>query len=372
MRHLIPVQSYVEGDFFAREMRGLRDAWHYAALGRDLARHQDWVLVRIADQEVVVQNFDGELRAFTNTCPHRFNAIRTEDCGNSPLTCGYHRWTFDREGTPVGIPFRHLFRDLDLATVSLTAWDVALRGELVFVRPRGAGGPDLAEWLGALGPRLDVIAGGMAGEYARFSIEVAANWKLVVQNTLEFDHVYSVHPETFGAIVESRPRLTALDVPLPHVGYRSAIVPKPPTRAIERRVGELFARSALGRFDEHEHIALFPTTSFGVFRGESISILRFIPRGPGRTTIDTRLFLPRIDGLSEAEASLLAAYAHLMEDFARKLGEEDRLICESVQRGAANLTDHRGALGEGERIVAAFQRGYDEFLRARVGGSTER
>ena len=362
MQNLIPMRAYVDAGQHERELAVLRGAWHYAALRRDLMTNRDWVLVKLADREVVIQNFEGHLSAFTNTCPHRFNAIRSGDCGNGPLICPYHRWSFGRDGTPTGIPFRDTFRDLDCEKLRLESWDVDTCGEFVFVRPRAENGIALSSWLGVLAPRLETIGAGLSKQYGRFRLNVQANWKLVVQNTLEFDHVYSVHPETFGAVVARRPKLAEIDMPPPHVGYRATLSPPEPTRSIHKRVAAVLERGTVGNLCEHEHISLFPLTAIGIYRRESIAILRYVPTSANQTIIDTRLFLPHIEDITDAESALLTAYSEIMVAFARKLGEEDRDICESVQRGVSNLTEHRGTFGDGERIVWAFQQAYCDHM----------
>lgn len=361
MKSLIPASWYADAGRYTHEMEALRGAWHFAGLNTSLRRNGDWIMVKVVDREVVVHNFDGELRAFTNTCTHRFNAIRNEERGNGPLTCGYHRWTFDRDGVPVGIPFRDKKLSLPLAELRLEAWQLERCGDLLFVSAQ-RNGPSLAEWLGGLVPRLREISSALGECYGTFSLQVQANWKLVVQNTLEFDHVHSVHPETFGPLTPARPVIEQLAAPLPHVAYRSSLAIEMPRRTIEKRMAELLARSPLGGFDGHDHISLFPLTTVGVFRGQSFSFLRYVPLGANSTSIETSLFLPKLSGLQAHERVMLSAYGTFMLDFAKKLADEDRDICESVQRGAANLPYRFGMLTEGEHAVRAFQEGYRSYF----------
>lgn len=361
MQPLIEARAYGDSRVHERELSGIRTAWHYVGLRRDLTAHGDWIVARVVDREVVVQNFAGELRAFTNTCTHRFNALRTGERGNGPLTCSYHRWTFDDDGVPVGIPFRDRYRTLEVHNLRLQRWTLDTCGELVFVCLEDRPAP-LVDWLGAFGPRLSELGAALGPCYGTFTLDVRANWKLVVQNTLEFDHVYSVHPETFGAVTGPRPNLRRLTGPLPHIGYRAELRPAEAKRALEKKVAALLSRGALGSFDEHEHISLFPLTAFGVFRGQSLSILRYVPLGPALTSIETRLFLPAIHDLTASDQVLLDAYSTFMLDFAKKLGEEDLAICESVQRGASSFPEARGILSESEHVVFGFQQGYAAFM----------
>jgi hypothetical protein len=176
-----------------------------------------------------------------------------------------------------------------------------------------------------------------------------------------------VHPETFAAVTGSRPELTVLPLPLPHVGYRSSLLPREPRR-VEKRIAALVADSYLGDADVHEHISVFPLYAFGVFRGQSLSILRYLPLAADRTRIETTLMLPRMKTPSAHDQALLQGYASLMLDFARRLGDEDKAICESLQRGVRNQDEpsegasRPGVLGGGERAVRLFQDGYVDYM----------
>lgn len=369
MENVIPKEAYLDQAYHSQEMANLRDAWHYAALRRDLENDRDWILAQLADREVVVQNFDGTLSAFTNTCSHRFSAIRDGKCGNGALICPYHRWSFDKNGFPAGINFRNTFETRDLNSLRLEVWDVDTCGEFVFVRLHAPGNTTaLKDWLGALADRLEAISTVMGEQYGQFDLAVQANWKLVVQNTVEFDHVYSVHRGTFGPLMPPKPKLYKMEIPEPHVGYRSELIAESSPRLIQKRLMSLFENSGVGSASEHEHICLYPFTAIGVFRKESISILRYTATSAGLTQIDTRLFLPRLDELNNTDAALLRAHIPGMVEFAIKLGNEDRQICESVHRGLSNRTRHRGTFGTGERLVWAFQKAHVGYLSG-IGAS---
>ena len=60
----------------------------------------------------MVQNFQGELRAFDNVCLHRGAELQWETEGVRPLTCRYHGWGYDAGGEPA-IPFPEVYRFAD-------------------------------------------------------------------------------------------------------------------------------------------------------------------------------------------------------------------------------------------------------------------
>jgi len=364
MERVIPPRAYTADWLYAHELPCLRETWHFVGLRRDVAEHQAWIMTRVVDREVVVQNFHGELRAFTNVCTHRFNALRCEPEGRGPLVCRYHRWSFDRDGLPTGVPFRDGFGHLDRERLRLDRWRVETFGEFVFVHA-GMKGPSFDSWLGEGAAAVERFGRSLGASYGSFALEVAANWKLVVQNTLEFDHVYSVHPGSFGQVTGPRPRLDLSSIPLPHVGYRSALTPWQPTRTVDKRIAQLVAPLYRDSIDVYEHTLLFPLTALGVYRGKSFSIMRYLPRAPNLTTVQVTLFLPRHDELSEYDRVLLESQTSFMLESGEQVVREDASICESVQRGLANFdetSERTGLLGEGERAVGLFVDGYTDFM----------
>ncbi|MDG3443022.1 Rieske 2Fe-2S domain-containing protein [Nitrospirillum amazonense] len=75
-----------------------------------VAGHGDYLTGRAPDAAgaaipVVVQNFQGALKAFRNVCSHRYALIHDQPCGRGLLRCPYHGWVYDAAGVPIGIPF---------------------------------------------------------------------------------------------------------------------------------------------------------------------------------------------------------------------------------------------------------------------------
>ncbi len=98
----LPAGRYTDPDFFALERRALwQRTWLYAGRGDQLPEPGSFFVWRHGSAPVlVIRGDDGEIRAFYNTCRHRgAPVVRTaEGCAGKVLVCGYHGWTYDREG----------------------------------------------------------------------------------------------------------------------------------------------------------------------------------------------------------------------------------------------------------------------------------
>jgi p-cumate 2,3-dioxygenase alpha subunit len=157
---------------------------------------------------IFLRNQAGEVDAFYDTCPHRGTTICREEEGNAKrFTCFYHAWTFDTFGRLVSLPDEAGYGPgFDRAERSLT-------------RP-----PRLESYRGfwfvsfnpGVEPLYDYLAG--AREYIDLVVDQAeegmrilegsnryatrANWKLLVENSVDGYHGLPVH-QTYFAYVKS-------------------------------------------------------------------------------------------------------------------------------------------------------------------------
>jgi Rieske 2Fe-2S family protein len=207
LRRSLPKASYTCEAEFARERDGvLLPAWFCVGRADRLAEAGDYLTADVAGESViVVRGEDGELRGFDNLCRHRGSRlVPPEDAApdadgggcrfDGAIRCPYHAWTYGLDGTLRSAPFlpglRNFRSELALHGVETGEW-----GGFAFVRLESSGGPALAESLGEVparvaGYRLDGLRTG-----ASLTYQVAANWKVILENYNECYHCGPVHPE---------------------------------------------------------------------------------------------------------------------------------------------------------------------------------
>jgi choline monooxygenase len=170
------------------------------------------VVVDISGRSLIVcRNLDGELRAHHNVCRHRGTRICDEQRGRVErfFQCPYHAWAYDLDGaclgTPLFTPEAGIPRDqedafdmsdvqsFDKADHALYPARVESWGCLVFVclDPHA---PALPDELGDLPERLAGFRLAEQRLLRRVEYEIAANWKLVGENFMEYYHLPWVHP----------------------------------------------------------------------------------------------------------------------------------------------------------------------------------
>jgi len=222
----LPRASFTAEPEFRREREAILFAdWFCVGRAERLPAAGDYLAADVAGESIiVVRGDDGALSGFYNLCRHRGSRlVPTEDAepaagpaaqagqrpadGASPaavaartgcfpgaIRCPYHAWTYGLDGALRSAPFLPDLRS-HRSALSLHPVDVDTWGGFVFARCEPGAGPSLQAALGAVPGRVAAyqLAGLRTG--ARLRYEVAANWKVVLENYNECYHCGPVHPE---------------------------------------------------------------------------------------------------------------------------------------------------------------------------------
>ncbi|WP_225728235.1 MULTISPECIES: aromatic ring-hydroxylating dioxygenase subunit alpha [unclassified Nocardia] len=215
---------YVDDRVFAAEQERLFERmWFCAVRSGDLAEPGQFRRVQVGRESVlVVRGRDGELRAFLNICRHRGAMLCTEDTGQvrRNLQCPYHAWTYGLDGKLVAAPNIAALKDISGVPIDRTAYGlipVALREWLGYAWVCLADQPPSfeADVLGAVTERLGDPSAIDAYDIERLAVgrrvvyDVAANWKLIVENFMECYHCATIHPELTEVLPEFAQGLAA-------------------------------------------------------------------------------------------------------------------------------------------------------------------
>jgi choline monooxygenase len=329
----LPATAYHDAGWYGRERHAVfARTWQLAGFRAHLRRPGDMVTHEFAGWSVlVVVGDDGALRAFHNVCRHRAGPICTAARGHAAvLTCAYHGWTYGLDGRLVRA--RDFGADLEVDDFGLVPVAVDEWRGLVFVR-LASDGPALADSLGTLRDRcadqpIEALTYGHRLEHV-----VAANWKTYTDNYGEGYHVPFVHPGLHRQIDARQYRV------LVHDGWAEHCAPA--------RDGATATGVWLWR---HPNLGLNLST-------EGMNVERWVPDGPGRTRIIYDFFF------ADTSAATDAARAEV-ERFGIEVLEEDRRICEAVQRNLEGGVYAVGRLSpRHENGVHAFQQWVADAMR---------
>jgi phenylpropionate dioxygenase-like ring-hydroxylating dioxygenase large terminal subunit len=206
---------YTDPEVFELEMERIyRHGWVYTGHESEIPEPGDYVTRRIGGEPVIfTRGKDGEVRVLLNRCAHRGNRLCNADSGNSTtFRCPYHGWTFNNDGSLVGVPMRTGYDKEFLADRSKLGLAPAARTDSYrgfFFASLAPDGITLAEHLGrstaaidrllALSPNgaLDLRAGWMKHQHR-------SNWKMVMENNVDGYHALFTHESVYSAVREAK------------------------------------------------------------------------------------------------------------------------------------------------------------------------
>jgi Rieske 2Fe-2S family protein len=193
----LPAAYYTDAAIFGREIERLFLAlWVCAGREEEVARPGDYFLRELGGESLIIVR-DGQetIRAFFNVCRHRGTRLAGNASGTfgGSIQCPYHAWTYDLSGRLIGAPHMEgtpCFHkeDYPLRAVGVDLWD----GH-IFLNMADAPDPLIAQ-LGSLPGKFQPWQMGALRRGARIVYDVAANWKLIIQNYSECLHCPIIHP----------------------------------------------------------------------------------------------------------------------------------------------------------------------------------
>jgi p-cumate 2,3-dioxygenase alpha subunit len=196
-------KTMTDGDVFAKE-RDLvfNHSWLYIGHETELRKPNDFKTRTVAGRPLIfARDTKGELRVWVNSCPHRGAMLCREPSGNARfMTCFYHGWSFSNSGALVSVPGDEAYGpDFERPSLAAPAKVDSYRG-FVFVS-FDPGIVDLPAYLAGAKEFLDLVCdqseAGMRVLEGTHEYSVKANWKLLVENSIDGYHAVSTHQRYF-------------------------------------------------------------------------------------------------------------------------------------------------------------------------------
>ena len=334
-----------------REMYVEESAWR---LERDTVLFAEWfcvgrledlgllgadrlAVVDVAGESVLLtSDRDRVLHAAYNVCRHRGSQLVPVEpdspapapCSASAIRCPYHSWTYRLDGALMRAPHADLddpaqFR---LHQVAVEAW-----GGFAFVHLTPPAPAPLAETVA--GParslaryRLDELVTGAVLRY-----DVAANYKVLLENYNECYHCGPVHPELCRLVPSFAGGGRDLDWDA-GIAHRDGAWTFTTTGTSTRR--PLPGLDAAER-ERHKGDLAYPNLMISA-SADHVAAFVLLPRAVDRTTVECTLLFDREEA---ASPSFDPADARDLWDLVNR---QDWAICESVQRGMSSRAYRQG------------------------------
>src|ERR1700739_3549689 len=220
--------AFTDRDIFELERSRIFDrSWLFAGHASEFPDPGDFITRTVAGRPLIlVRSDDGKIRALMNTCRHRGNLVCRDPKGKGAeiFRCFYHGWVYNTRGDLKGVPGRDAPSD-PFARNALGLEPVPRmhnhRG-CIFV----SFDPEIESFESYMGDALAVFdntldLGDMEFVHGQFKYSMRANWKLLVENSMDGYHALSTHERFFSNWLQSE-GLTPQPVTVPPGGASNA------------------------------------------------------------------------------------------------------------------------------------------------------
>ncbi len=328
----------------------LRRTWQPVALSSALETGTS-VPFCLLETEIVVARLPGGLLAVADACPHKGFRLSQSPIYGDEWRCAYHGWRFDNCGRCVGIPSLPEASANKLEAASLRPFGVRERYGFIWVQLESDAAfdiPDIPEFENANWTYLVAPA-----------TPFEAGWRREVENFLDMTHFAFAHAATLGQAAE--PRLPAMQI----VARAPDAAPGAPDFEMHTQFPALSAPGTppakLGSAHARHYRTFLP--NFTVIRqswpdGDE-RLLLHIPTPNTRqscTVFWSLAISPNFDGPPPQNQL----------DFAVRVLEEDRLMCENQVPPEVPINPTRGGWGvliaPGDTLANTFQRSLRAWL----------
>lgn len=330
----LPYEWYTDPYLFGVEQeRIFARSWQYVGHRSQLPQPGSYFTAELGPFPVVVSlTRDGELVANANVCPHRGNIVAS-GCGRArTLTCGYHSWTFDLDGRLRAAPRADGESDFDISGIRLQPLAIDTWGPLIFIN-RDVTAPPLSHSMGEV-KDLAVERGFDLDRHplrASRSWDIAANWKVTLDNNTECYHCQTVHPEFSSKyhVDQENYIITTFDHSFSHIS-------------------PLHEDAGSGEWTDFHTSYAFPNFMVSGRGNELFYTYSYVPIDPGTTRQYTDYFFPEHYTEEQVEHEIAEI---------NKIMQEDWAVFEGVQRGmTSGAFPHGRLMPDNEALLIHNQR----------------
>src|SRR5437763_13269709 len=112
----------VQGSGVEKTAALLREAWYYAAPGRQLGRGKLLARRMLGEPVLLGRDEAGAVFALRDICPHRGMPLSAGNFDGSAIECCYHGWRFTPDGRCTAIPSLVEGQGFDLSTIGVARY----------------------------------------------------------------------------------------------------------------------------------------------------------------------------------------------------------------------------------------------------------
>ena len=291
---------------------------------------------------VVTRDGDGSVSAFINACRHRGMQVAEGNGCAKALSCPYHGWTYELDGTLKGIPGQSGFPELDREQHGLKAVAAIEQGGIIYVQQEGNIDPRrLTHALDYFSPNQPL--------FDQKVLTDSANWKLLYETLMEGYHIKSLHRESFYPfgydnlnVVETFGPHSRVVYPFQRIEQLREVPPSDRNLSgLVTSVYMLFPNASISVLSKHTNLVILEPVSPTESQWVIYSLINTSPDGKP---------------FDREDAKRDAAFVN---DSGQ---EEDRAAAAAIQRTLASGANSHLTFGHFEKAIVHFHQRLAEYL----------
>ncbi len=347
--HVLRPQLYFDPEQYDRELSRLfAPAWLVVGNVNDAPSDGDFFTTELLGRPILVRNVNGVLHTFLNVCTHRHCMLTNAARGHSAkLTCQYHGWEYREDGRAGRIPDAQSFRPLPGGPECLRKFPTKVRGPIVFVSLNESP-EELDTQLGPLAKVCEEFPAERWRLSQAWAYDFQANWKIVVENTVESYHIPSVHPKTLIRY--------GLEEEIEHEIYDNSTIMRAPLASppAYRRFADWLLHSIQpGSTHLYRLYHGFPNL-FLIRVDTMLQVMTVTPTSPESCRLNVALFSLRATHETLRTSLVTRAWGKFKCGIVKTVLAEDARLYPDLQRGMKS-SPFQGTISTREELVYAFQ-----------------
>lgn len=355
-RHL-PSYVYTSQEVYDMEKDKIfMKEWLVAAREEEIEKPGDYLTFHVMDEPVLlVRDQQGQINALSNVCRHRGVEVARGQGNVEQFTCPYHNWTYDLEGKLLNAPYMDTVKNFDFANCRMGPLRCDSWQGWIYINfdPKAA---PLSRTVKETEHDFGFLQQHRCRMADKYEFDFECNWKLLVENDIDPQHVQTVHYNTFGA---NMPPQIYLPFKLKKKGYYSSIFEAPITT---EGTHTLFGVMPWLDVDERFSCLNFTFPNHHLMaRADTVWSFNIWPLSPNRCKFIVYALFPTEFFKRKDFKKKVAAAHHFVERFI----EEDREIMASQQRTIGSSRFQPGPFADVDENVHNFLRYYAEMMFGR-------
>ena len=323
--------AYYSKDYYETEkLKIFKNGWIPVGYTNEL-NNNNIIASQIGETPILLtKDNNGKISAFHNVCRHRGCKLIEEDKKASMISCPYHKWSYKLDGSLIGTPLYKENEHFKKKDYSLFPINIDINSNIIFGNLKDNAIPPPNISMKSAFKLLNKYPLKNCRIVKTKEYRVKANWKLLVDNFIEYYHLPAVHPELVKGsgmdehqCTQKKGKYIGFKTdPLTEAGLPIDVSKKPVFSTLNgySKVNKETSNANAAHFH-----ALFPNMFYFLFPNHIFSII-VTPVSPTESIEKAILMI-------EDNTTPPVGWVNELFDFYDKVNKEDIEICEMVQEG---------------------------------------